>query len=562
LFAVFPGFTQHWISVVWGNAYVLYAFVFFSLALTTWAVKNPRRLWYAIPLGLALSAFTLFSTEYFFGVELLRPVLAWFALSQGGLSPRARLKRAGLLWLPFFALMAVFAVWRGAFHPFGGGGQEGLLTALFSSPISLLLHLPQRILRDAFQTFVSAWGQAFAYGPLLENGGLVFALLAVLAGALFWLYLARLREPAHEQSDRNENWPQQAALLGLFAFLAVGPPLWLTRLPLTMAFPWDRFFLVFAPGASLFTAALVSWLVRGPARRALLLALLLGAAVGFQNANAAVFRKEWSDQRDFFWQLAWRAPAVQPGTLFLVDQVGFTYMEDDSLSGPLNWTLDPNANTNRMNYAVFNIPERLVALGYLVPGHPALKDFRAQSYSGSTSSAVVLRFNPPGCLQVLDPRRDALRANLPEFDQRALFLSRPELILPAPLPGQASSAPPLEIFGPEPKSKWCYYYEQAALALQNQDWERIRTLKQQSIGQGFFPADPAEYQPFIEGYLHLGQWDDAVDLTRRSYSASAANGPALCSLWRQARAWIPSNDNNSSYGRIWSETAVYLHCTE
>ena len=137
LFAVFPGFTQHWISVVWGNAYVLYAFVFFSLALTTWAVKNPRRLWYAIPLGLALSAFTLFSTEYFFGVELLRPVLAWLALSQGGLSPRARLKRAGLLWLPFFALMAVFAVWRGAFHPFGGGGQAGLLTALFSSPISL-----------------------------------------------------------------------------------------------------------------------------------------------------------------------------------------------------------------------------------------------------------------------------------------------------------------------------------------------------------------------------------------------------------------------------------------
>jgi hypothetical protein len=552
LFAVFPAFTQHWISVVWGNAYVLYAFLFFSLALTTWAVQQPRRLWWALPAAFALSAFTLFSTEYFFGLELLRPLLAWFALA--GLASRPRLRRAFFSWLPFLALMAGFAVWRSLYHPFGGGGSEGLLSALFDHPIEFLTRLPGRILQDTLQAFMGAWGLAFNYAPLIENSSLLYAVLALLVGLAFWLYLARVK---------NENvpgrWALEACLFGLFAFLAAGWPIWLTNLPYTASFPWDRFALVFAPGVCLATAGLLSWLGKTAARRAFLVALLVGLSSGVNNAGAAAFRQDWNAAASLFWQLSWRAPAIHPGTALLSDQLGLRYFEDDSLAAPLNWMYVPNEQNQRMEYHFLNIPERMAGLGYLKADYPVVKDFRVVSFTGSTSQAVVVLYNPPGCLQVLDPQRDAWRADLPEYARRALPLSRPELILAQPPAGQSAAIPPAGIFGPEPKHKWCFFYAQAELARQSEDWNAVLRLQSQSIGAGYYPQDPAEYLPFVEASLRYSVWADAIKLTKRAYDASAGSSAVYCALWQRAAAWT---SDPAGYQAAQAAIRAELHCTE
>lgn len=554
LFAVFPGFTQHWISVVWGNAYVLYAFLFFSLALTTWGVQKPRRLWLSLPAAFILSAFTLFSTEYFFGLELLRPLLAWFALS--GTIPQAglRLRRVFFSWLPFLALLAGFSIWRSLFHPFGGGGTEGLLSTLFDHPIEFLVQLPGRILQDILEAFMGGWGLAFNYAPLIESGGLLYAVLALLVGLAFWLYLARIKE-----DNAHDRWALEASLFGLFAFLAAGWPIWLTRLPFTTSFPWDRFALIFSPGICLVTAGLLSWLGKHPARRAFLVALLVGLSAGVNNAGAAEFRKDWNAAVDFFWQFSWRAPAIQPGTALLADQIGLRYFEDDSLAAPLNWMYAPDAQAPRMDYHFLNIPERLQGLGYLEPGSRITKDFRAMAFSGSTSQALVIKYNPPGCLQILDPERDAARADLPEFARRALPLSRLDLIQAEVPVGKSPSAPPADIFGPEPKHKWCYFYEQAELARQSGSWDLIVQLKSQSIGAGYFPQDPVEYLPFVEALLHRFAWDDAYQLSKRAYAASAGSSAVYCALWKRAGAWSAEAEGYQPALRaIKSE----LHCTE
>ena len=495
LFSIFPGFTQHWISVVWGNAYVLYAFLFFSLALTTWAVKDLPRRWPAVLLGLALSGYTMFSTEYFYGLELLRPVLAWLALA--GLPRGSRLRRAAVAWAPFLVLMVVFAAWR-IIHPFGGGGSEGLLTAVIATPLTFLASLPPRILHDLAEGFLGAWGLAFNYAPLIESGGLELAGLALGTGLLAWVYLARLQEvpaPSPDASnspsgghEKTDHWALQAALLGLFAFFAAGWPFWLTRLPYTTFFPWDRFALVYSPGVCLVTAALIHWLFRGstPVRRAFLAALLIGLSIGVQNAQASVFRTEWNDATDLFWQLSWRAPAIQPGSALLFDQIGLRYFEDDSLTGPLNWTYTPKTTSSRLDYIFLNIPERIRMMNDLNRDVVIQKDFRAMAFTGTTNQAVVVKFNPPGCLQVLDPLRDASRADLSEFERRALPLSRPDLIMGAIPTGADPATPPSASFGPEPRHKWCYYYERASLAAQYDRWNEILTLRNQSIGQGIF----------------------------------------------------------------------------
>jgi hypothetical protein len=603
---------------------VLYACVFFSLALTTWGVQKPRRLIWALPAAFVLSAWTLFSTEYFFGMELLRPLLAWFALA-GGLAgglPRglARVRRVLLSWLPFVALIGGFAIWRTVFHPFGGGGSEGLLSGIFYDPLAFLAQLPGRILQDTFEAFMGAWGLAFNYAPLIESGGVLYAVLAVLVGLAFWLYLARIKEqdaPGMAQikeqdapgmarvkdqdapgmarvkeqdapgmarvkeqdapgmarienqdapgmarikeQDAPERWAIEASLFGLLAFLAAGLPIWLTRLPFSTSFPWDRFALVFGPGVCVLTAGLLSWLGKTPGRRAFLVALLVGLSSGVNNAGAAEFRKDWNAATDFFWQLAWRAPAIQAGTAVLYDQIGLRYFEDDSLSAPFNWMYAPDAQSPRMDYLLLNIPERLNGLGYLNPVSPISKDFRAMAFSGSTSQALVIKYNAPGCLQILDPQRDGLRIDLPEFARRALPLSRLELIQAQAPAGKAPAAPPGGIFGPEPKHKWCYYYEQAELARQSGNWDKILELKGQSIGAGYFPEDAAEYLPFVEALLRKGDWNGAHQLSKRAYDSSAGNGAPFCALWQRAGAW---SGQSADYPAALRAIQTLMQCTE
>jgi len=85
LFTVYPGFTQQWISVIYGQAFFLFATLFFfdwHNTLACPAQTGAQGGWsQGTLLALALSAFTMFSTEYFFGLELLRPALLWLVLA-------------------------------------------------------------------------------------------------------------------------------------------------------------------------------------------------------------------------------------------------------------------------------------------------------------------------------------------------------------------------------------------------------------------------------------------------------------------------------------------------
>jgi hypothetical protein len=147
LFTVYPGFTQQWISVIYAQAFLLYSFIFFSIALTLWLAQHRAGLkasWLATGtlLALALSGFTMFSTEYFFGIELLRPILLWLVLAKSSAvataSPAAdlryrwqswmlRMRLTTIWWAPYLALMIIFVLWRAVLHPFAGYKMTTLL---------------------------------------------------------------------------------------------------------------------------------------------------------------------------------------------------------------------------------------------------------------------------------------------------------------------------------------------------------------------------------------------------------------------------------------------------
>jgi hypothetical protein len=395
------------------------------------------------------------------------------------------------------------------------------------------------VLQDSIVASLGAWGQPLQILPgFLDQSttlGLRLLVVILVTGGLFAVYFLRLergaRREAGESGNAGPQWGKQAMLVGLLALLVSGWPTWITALPMRMGFPLDRYALSMSVGVSLMLAGLIDWLGRDRVRKAALLALLIGLAVGFHFQTALRYDQDWTTLNNFLWQLTWRAPSVKPNTLFASVNMPFRYFEDDSLTAPLNWTYDPDSSSRQMPYLLYDLDVRNKSIPSFVPGQPVERSFRAAQFSGTTDQIVLFHYAPPGCVHVLDPRFDSEVYSLPEWLLNAMPISNPRNVISA---SGAPAKPPAQIFGSEPKRRWCYYYEQAELARQQGDWETIYRLGQQSIDEGFRPADPVEYLPFIEGYIHYGVPDDAYELSRYAEQDSHDLRPAICAAWMRA----------------------------
>jgi hypothetical protein len=104
-----------------------------------------------------------------------------------------------------------------------------------------------------------------------------------------------------------------------------------------------------------------------------------------------------------------------------------------------------------------------------------------------------------------------------------------------------------EIYNPEPIHGWCYYFEQADLARQMRDWERVVELGDEAFSLTDYPNDPVERFVFIEGYAHLGNWDRTKALAIQSYKVSPYYiGPLLCKLLDRIDKELPARDIKES----------------
>ena len=88
---------------------------------------------------------------------------------------------------------------------------------------------------------------------------------------------------------------------------------------------------------------------------------------------------------------------------------------------------------------------------------------------------------------------------------------------------------PEQIYGKQNTETWCSCFEKADLARQHEDWNEVVRLwgKSQAIGE---QADNGfEIIPFIEGYGHLGDWEQVKTLTKSAKRITAGLEPSLCS---------------------------------
>ena len=529
LFCLYPGFTQQSISVEYILHFSGLDLTLLSFLLMLDALKPSRWRWAYIAGGM-LCASNLFAIEYFFGLELLRPVILWIALSDGKRTIRARLKAGLAAWAPYLLVLGAFLIWRVFFFQFPTY-NPGLLDKLAENPLDGLIYLAKRLLNDFKAVLYDAWRQTLDL-PSGHKNRILYGLAVLVSAVVFALVQWRIKDvPSKDGEGRYDplkDWAWQPVLFGAFALLVAGWPFWITGIPLEMGFPWDRPTLPFMLGVGMLLVGLVELFFRRYYRFLPLFALSL-LAVGFQVTNAEVYAQEWERMTSFYWQLTWRMPDLQPGTVLAGDDIPLYRVADSAMTAPLNWTFAPDLHGRDLAYKVFDLNVRIgteyTGIPAIEEGLPIMHDYRFTRFSSDTSSLLVFDYPAGGCVHILSPQ-DAILPGLPQKTANLAVLSKPGLIVL-----DAAGSQPPDFMGPEPTHDWCYFYQKAELAAQREDWAVVIELAEEAGAQGLHANTPSERRVFMQANAQQGRLDEALALAGE-LGAQVDLAPVICTDWQ------------------------------
>jgi len=551
LFTVYPAYQQQWVALTHVNQEMLpLLWLIASFGATAASLRYEGRKKSLTALALLLQVMGLFSTEYFFGLEILRFFFLLIIFSEIITARKDILRSAALRWSPYLAVWILNAAWTYAYHH-SAAYNSYEINVLASSTLTPLAIGNEIITTISLAGFTSWLNALRIFSTIDGTTTQIIALIVLLVATSAVFVFMREQSPSPlaplpkgEGDDslplsgeglgmRENAWGWQATLIGLVAIFSGRLPSWAAGLPLKIEFDYDRFMLSIMLGASLFIVGLATFILKDGNRKTFILSALIGLSAAYQFSISNTFRRDWDNQQNFFWQLSWRIPAMPKGTMLLTYELPYKYASDMQLAAPLNWMYAPNLSTREMPYALVYVKSRYNSriLPSLQPNVPINFDYRTVPFSGNTSNSVVIYKEADGCLRVLDSvyGNSATVLNASYFLTDSIPLSNPNLIqADAPQPKMDST-----IFGAEPPHGWCYFYEKAELARQQFKWDEVVKLRQQAQKNGFVAAMPVENLPFIEGFALTGQTDEALKLTESTLKAQKELCPALLTLWER-----------------------------
>lgn len=528
---IFPGYGQQWVAFTHINQELIPLLGYIlSFGVTALALRRKEKFIPFTALALLLMFLGLFTTEYFIGLESIRLLLIWFMLTEGGL--KQRLLNTVKAYLPYLALWLANAAWLFYYYRVGGYNSYGMQgSRLLGNGPALLGEFINTLSTGGF----AAWFQIFGiFSQPVESASLWLSLwLGMITFTLIVFYLSKLNLPAALPLS-EDRWAVQAITLGVVGVLAGRVPSLVAGLPLSLDFSWDRFMISMMLGGCFLLAGLIELLIKSDRRKFYVIALLVALSVSHQFDKANSYRRDWEQQKSFFWQLSWRIPAMKPGTILLTHVLPMQYESDLSLSAPLNWIYAPKPGSHTLDTILLYSTIRLgqPAFPALQPNLPVTVPFRTAAFHSTTSNTIVIYFPAEGCLKVLDPIYSDKKtfAALPYMLTDPIPLSDPTLILPEASPPAIPS-----LLGTEPTHSWCYFYEKAELARQVGDWANVASLGKQAFKLGLTPIEAYEWLPFIEADARTGKVDEAQKQSARLVKENPTLIPGLCAIWNRVQ---------------------------
>ena len=582
LFLVFPGYSQHWVAFTHINQeWIPFIFYLLSFGCTARALRQlstlqspgalagsgtsreaseveapiARRssitnkyMLYALILMIA----GVFPTEYFVSIEPIRFLFIWVVISEqvNGFSHRfiETLKR----WWPYLLIWLGNAAWLAYFYT--AGGYASYEVEVVNEPLTSI-HILSTFGDAIWKAGFYIWAQVLvlASRALTAPTTLLTLSLILVSFVIIFFYFKMSSLSAGDA----RNFAVPAILIGLAGILLGRIPSFAAGLPLTLQSSFDRFMISIMLGGCLFIVGLVELLIRNHQIKTYVFALLIALGIGQQFFNANIFRRDWAKQQEIYWQLAWRIPAMKPGTALLTHQLPIDYETDLSFTAPINWMYAPQYKRSDLPYALLYTEKRLggTALPSLDENAKITLPIRRVSFHGSTSQVLVIYMPQNGCLRVLDPARSdqITYGHQSRFLVDAIPLSDLSNII---VEGHQTARIP---FLSEPQHSWCYYFAKAELARQRGDWGQVIHLMEEAKSLGYEPEDPFEWFTYIEAQALAGSMDTARELSIDVFKQEKRTRKGLCELWKRIEDTATTRDVQAIHVK---EMFSNLQCTE
>ncbi|MCQ3936407.1 MAG: hypothetical protein DPW18_05095 [Chloroflexi bacterium] len=518
LFAIYPGFLSMPNAIDYQSHILGLFLAMLSVALTVKSILAAGRTQKILLIaGSILAGWGCLSQmEYFIGVEAFRfaaiMVLMWRA--QGEAFRRKAAKTISTS-LPFLLVAAGFLAWRLFFFESERRATDvGLqVSQVFTDPLIALWWL-NYLVQDFFTVTLAAWNlpvYQLAFPMRLKDMAAAMGWAALAAAALLYGIRRAGAEAGGTESGSTSSTMRETLFVSFLTIAGGLIPVILVNRHVTLP-DYSRYTLIASAGAVMLLALLVENISRRGVQRTVM-GVLAAIAVLTHYGNTIRYADETRATRNFWWQVAWRAPHIKEGVTLLALYPNSPLAEDYFIWGPANFIYYPEKQSG--SPVVIKLPAAVLdgnTVTQVTTNGGVETPLRRGNYLERDfgNVLVMVQSSPNSCVRFING--DAPELN--SFDDGRIVMVAPYSKLDSVVTEGGAPDVPERVFGKEPERGWCYYYQQADLARQRGDWDAIPILLDEALEKGYYPNDPIEWIPFMQAYAVQGNVEEIRGMTK------------------------------------------------
>ncbi len=503
LFLIYPGFLSQPNAIDYLCHLTGLAAGMFSIGLTIQAIQahswTRSILFYGA--SILLGWFYLGQIEWYIGLEFFRFACILLLVIRQNETLWIKVVRFFQYSLPVLLIPGVFLIWRLFFFESERGATDVdfQLSDLRAEPFTFLFKYLSTLLNDSMDVLINAWwlplGRLSA-GMSMQDWNLGFGVALLVAFSL-WIFFRVIQNPEDAESGHRPDWKRDVLWIGLGSIVFGLLPVVLVGR--TVDFKnFSRYTLIASIGASLLWPLALSY-ISNLRVRTILFGILIVSASLTHYANGFTKARETEALRNFWWQVSWRIPQLEPGTT-LVTHYSVVAEEDYFTWGPANLIYHPESMQDEYVqptiYAVL-LSEETISKAEALTRQEYSNRRSIVTYPNHRNLLVLTQPKADSCVQVIDHNQ----VELSDYEDERVVALAPFSEAEQILLSESFHTPPQIPFGDEPFHGWCYYYQRASYARQLEDWAEVVRLGDEA--NRYVTSNPIEWMPFLEAYAYL-----------------------------------------------------------
>ncbi len=497
MYIVYPGFLSQTNGIDYQAQMISLSAAMISIALTIYSIseKVPAKKWAAMVFSILLGWIYLGLVEYEIGFEFFRLLFVYFLPGKSDEKFFNHIIYTIRNWLPYLLIPIGFLTWRLFIFQAERKATDinVQLGTLVSAPVVTAYQWVQQLFTSSRNVLFYAW-----IIPLRQLKQYIqpvdIILLFIFTVGIIYL-VSKIVENISISSPSTKIY--EIMTWGfLSAIIAIIPIILVNR---SVSFPYySRYSLVSSIGTSIFLVSLF-YMTRNKWVINIGLGILLLAALVSNNTNSRQAARSTQQMNNFWWQVSWRAPQIEKNTTIITSYQSAPLLEDYFIWGPANLIYFPTKLSEEyMQPGIYAaIPGKETTKNVL--NHVKQVFHKRRNILTYTRYQNFLLLSQPSidsCIHFINGNNLELSSSdEPDFIKMANYSVINHVII-----DEKTHIPPSVIFGSEPAHDWCYYYQQADLARQAENFQEVARLGNEAVEKGFSAKDQVEWLPFLQAY--------------------------------------------------------------